>query len=133
MSCKMAAVTRGALFEALRDAWAADTSVDPRWSDVCRSRGQCAVTALVVQDYLGGHLMRAVVEGVSHYWNRLPEDDIDLTRDQFGAFAPVNVTERSRKYVLSFPDTATRYELFRRRVATILAGGSDNATDGTNE
>jgi len=54
-------------------------------------RGQCATTALVVHDLLGGELLIAPVTtaGVPnghHYWNRLPGGlELDLTREQFQA------------------------------------------------
>jgi hypothetical protein len=54
-----------------------------------RSRGQCGTTALVLQDWLGGEILAAVVSrdgepvGV-HYWNRLPDGkEVDLTDGQF--------------------------------------------------
>lgn len=109
------------LFAALREAWAADTSAQSTWSADCPSQGQCAVTALVVQDYLGGRIVRGEVEGVSHYWNRVAGEDIDLTRDQFVRFVLVNTSVRAREYILSFPDTARRYNTLRRRVAEMLA------------
>jgi hypothetical protein len=106
------------LARALRDAWSAETSADERWSPEQRSLGQCAVTALIVQDHLGGKLIRAEVEGVSHYWNRLPDGtEIDLTRDQFAQFSPGRVETRSREYVLSFPETARRYHMLEERLA----------------
>jgi hypothetical protein len=81
-------------------------------------RGDFAVTALIVQDHLGGKLIRAEVEGVSHYWNRLPDGtEIDLTRDQFAQFSPGRVETRSREYVLSFPETARRYHMLEERLA----------------
>ena len=60
------------------------TSADPEgWSPHNRPWGQCAVTALVVQDRFGGELLRARVDGVSHYWNRLPDgSELDLTRER---------------------------------------------------
>lgn len=102
---------------ALESAWNKSTSVDSDWNPTTPSRGQCAVTALVVQDEYGGSLLRSVVEGVSHYWNRLPDGrEIDLTRDQFHAFEPDKIVERERGYVLSFPDTEKRYMLLRERL-----------------
>ncbi len=77
----------------VRDAWGPDTC-DPvdlaDWRPDNPARGQCGVTALVVQDLLGGDLMLGeVYENGSrrgcHYWNRLPDGtEVDLTRDQFG-------------------------------------------------
>jgi hypothetical protein len=110
---RLARVTRvpmGRLAEAIRRSWGNDTSVDPDLTGLCPSRGQCAVTALVVQDYLGGDLLRATVDGTSHYWNRLTNGEIvDLSREQFESFEPINVEQRAREYVLSFPETASRY------------------------
>jgi len=113
---------RSALFAEIRAAWGADTSADPAWSPARRSRGQCAVTALVVQDHLGGRLLRAEIGTASHYWNLVGSQEIDLTRDQFAEFTPVGVAGRSREQVLSHPGTALRYELLRARVAAGLAG-----------
>lgn len=102
-----------ALREALEGgAWTAETSASPdAWTPERPSVGQCAVTALVVQDKLGGVLLRTVNAGTSHYFNLLPGDVVvDLTRDQFDVWEPTAPIEtRTREYVLSFPETAARY------------------------
>jgi hypothetical protein len=82
----------GRLDEALRASWDRQTCdpVDlPFWNAQNPARGQCGVTALVVQDLLGGDLVQAEVlhrdgtrQGV-HYWNRLGAVEMDLTREQF--------------------------------------------------
>src|SRR3954468_204190 len=82
-----------ALEAAIRAAWSAASCdpVDlPDWSPANPARGQCGVTALVVQDLLGGELLIADVhradgtrQGV-HYWNRFAGGvEVDLTREQF--------------------------------------------------
>jgi hypothetical protein len=116
---------RDKLFAALERAWSADTSVDPSWDPQNPARGQCAVTAVVVQDWLGGDLARAVVGKVSHYWNRLGNEDVDLTQHQFSpaelaGIDRAGIEVRSRDYVLSFPATARRYRLLKARVDAIL-------------
>jgi len=112
------------LLDALRCAWARDTSASPEsWTPENAPLGQCAVTALVVQDFFGGTLIRAIVRpDVSHYWNRLPDGtELDLTRSQFTSFelaaAPV---VRSRDFVLSFPDTVRRYDRLIERTIRAL-------------
>ena len=80
------------LRQTLRAAWGADTC-DPDdlddWRPDNPSRGQCGVTALVVQDLLGGELILGEVfvghDKVGyHYWNRLPDgSEVDFTADQF--------------------------------------------------
>jgi hypothetical protein len=81
-----------AIQEAIRCAWSVDTC-DPSdtsvWSTENAALGQCAVTALVVHDLIGGQLLEAEVHFEDgnrqgfHYWNRLPGIDLDLTREQF--------------------------------------------------
>ncbi len=81
---------------ALQDSWCRETGA----ADVGLTGmpiGQCAVTALLVQDLLGGDLVRAEIARYdlrddgscaveSHYWNRIPSmGDIDLTRAQYPA------------------------------------------------
>jgi hypothetical protein len=100
-------------------SWCKDTSYDPKgWSTRNRAWGQCAITALIVQDLLGGRLLRAQVNGHEHYWNLLPDTrELDLTREQFGGAPEVgSALEVSRDYVLSFPDTVRRYQRLRELV-----------------
>lgn len=108
----MRARTAKDLLGRLRVAWRADTSATPgRWSPENPSLGQCAVTALIVQDLFGGELRRALITGGSHYWNRLPSgEEVDLTFEQFEIYPALSSVEsRSRDYVLSFPSTNARY------------------------
>lgn len=112
-----------ALRHALAWAWARQTSADPRhWSHANPAWGQCAVTALVVQDFFGGVLLRSEMNGGSHYWNRLsPDEEVDLTRQQFGDGVTIDPGQpRAREYVLSFAATRERYELLRRGVRAQL-------------
>jgi hypothetical protein len=75
------------------------------------------VTALIVQDQLGGTLLRARANGESHYWNRLPSgEQLDLTGEQFSE--PVefgDISTVGREYVLSFERTRRRYDRLRAR------------------
>jgi hypothetical protein len=75
---------------AIRSAWGRETSDDPdEWSEENPARGQCAVTALLVRELLGGEILVAnVLRGGRrvdrHAWNRLPSGlTLDLTREQF--------------------------------------------------
>ena len=77
----------------IRSSWSEKTCdpVDlPEWSPENPARGQCAVTALVVQDLLLGELLLGEVHNVDgsrqgvHYWNRFADGvEVDLTREQF--------------------------------------------------
>lgn len=99
--------------------WNRCTSYDPTgWSTTNPAWGQCAVTALVVQDLFGGVVLRGFVNGIEHYWNRLPnETEVDLTRAQFPEIRDVAaVTPVSREFILASPSTSGRYQDLRRRV-----------------
>lgn len=116
------APTFGRVAVALRRSWTATTSATPSWTPACPALGQCAVTALVVQDFFGGDLLRAIVCGDSHYWNRLSNGyEIDLTADQFSEIRLESSPEvRAREYVLSFSETARRYETLKDAVVACL-------------
>lgn len=112
----------GELGESLRDAWCAETSSAKAWSPENPTEGQCAVTALVVQDALGGSIVRVEYTDTglsgSHYFNRLPNGaDLDLTCGQFTAPIFRNRQWRSREYLLSNEDTRRRYEILLALVA----------------
>lgn len=106
------------LHNKLYRAWEADTSADEKWSLSIPEAGQCAVTALLVQEEYGGELNRALVNGVSHYWNTLPDGtEVDLTRAQFEE--PIEIIgsiKENRDYVLSHGATAQKYALLKSRI-----------------
>lgn len=104
--------------------WNAETALGS-WTSECPSLNQCAVTALIVQDYFGGELLRCkMTNNDSHYWNRLPDGtEEDLTAEQFNYIDDKPIKEeyivRDREYVLSFPSTVVRYELLKKRLEEI--------------
>ena len=123
----------GKILPHIQNAWCKDTCSPgdvARWTPDNPCIGQCAVTALLIQELLGGELMPTSVEGFgSHYYNRLPSgDDLDLTRGQFPADSEVPPGEpRTREYVLDSPraiaaGTRQRYELLKQRYTTDCAG-----------
>lgn len=114
------------LEKCLLQSWSAETA-QGEWTPECPSLNQCAITALVVQDYFGGDLLRCkMTNGNSHYWNRLPDGtEVDLTEDQFNFIEAKPLKDdfviRARDYVLSFPETARRYALLKEKVACLLS------------
>ncbi|MER7015176.1 hypothetical protein ABT324_27410 [Saccharopolyspora sp. NPDC000359] len=109
---------------AVRSSWGADTCAPedlPKWHPGNPARGQCGVTALVLNDLLGGDLVRGEVhvDGRQvdfHWWNRLPGGlELDLTREQFTPDELVTsgvVVERPAE----FTRLREEYELLRTRV-----------------
>lgn len=114
----------------LRAAWGPDTC-DPHdlanWRPDNPARGQCGVTALVLQDLLGGELMRGEVhvDGAKighHWWNRLPDGTtVDLTAEQFHPGERVTGGEVRHRPPEAPGRCRGQYELLRHRVLTALA------------
>src|SRR6476659_5449423 len=69
------------LYRRLTKAWSSETS--SRWRLDNPACGQCSVTALVVQDLLGGELLKTRVGGAWHFYNRIDGRRWDLTVGQF--------------------------------------------------
>ena len=117
------------LHHKLKKAWCAATSSDPaQWNARKPAYGQCAVTACLVQDHFGGEIVWSQVtekdgSKISHYFNKINGNEIDLTRDQFSREAVFSPTQpktgnfnTTRDYVLSFPATQQRYALLKKRM-----------------
>ena len=124
--------------EALRASWRPETSTLGDDLPVDNpARGQCAVSSLVVQDFLGGDLFRVRVSGDGiderHYYNVLDDSTvIDTTREQYQGKAvsltpaPVDLEGEYvsiREKVLDNEDTRKRYELLRQLVNDNLQKG----------
>lgn len=116
------------LIQALRKSWSRETCYLPdqeKWSPDNPAFGQCAVTALVIQDFLGGEILYC--KHYRHYWNKLPDGTIlDLTKDQFGENAnPCPDEIASREYILESErakkvETLKRYLALKRKVNEII-------------
>lgn len=111
----------------LLKGWSIKTSSSTLWSADNPAQGQCAVTALIVQDYLGGEIFKTYAltpsGKVSHYYNCIGGKEVDLTRDQFaidtmfeGKIVNLPGYDSLREYCLSFIDTRRRYELLKEAV-----------------
>jgi len=118
--------------QALTLSWSADTSASTQWTANNPSLGQCAVTALVVQDLLGGEIVWAEAQlpdgkAESHYKNLINGSEVDLTVQQFpnGSVIPLGVAKlkgftKTRDYILSFESTRRRYLLLRERMLGLM-------------
>lgn len=70
-----------ALFDRLRRSWSVETGRP--WRPDNPAAGQCGVTALVVQDVLGGTILKTDVNGAWHFYNQVDGRRVDLTMSQF--------------------------------------------------
>ena len=127
------------LYNALSKAWDYSTSSDwANWTHQLPSWGQCAVTALVVNDYFGGKIFRIPLVDFpkkiaalgSHYFNEINGVGlIDFTSSQFEiGFSTeflfknlrLNSEEKTRDYLLENHNTKRRYEILKKRLGEIL-------------
>ncbi|ALA40138.1 hypothetical protein ABE82_00580 [Paenibacillus peoriae] len=105
------------LEKALFQAWSLESS--SKWIANNPAAGQCGVTALVVQDRLGGDILRTWLDSGWHYYNRIGEDIIDFTRSQFSIPPQYQDVYSNREE--AFSDTnAEQYTALSRRLKEFL-------------
>ena len=114
------------LKKVLNMAWSKETcvpSLRDNYDDGNKSLGQCAITALVVNDYFGGKIMRCMTSTGSHYYNMIDDEIVDLTAEQFIDEVPLynEGAERTREYLLSNDDTKSRYLMLLKNVRKLLS------------
>jgi hypothetical protein len=116
------------LHDALEHSWDAETCAEwerDEWSSCLPSFGQCTVTALVVQDILGGKIVKD--SNNDHFWNVFEDGtEADLSREQLPQGISLQITdERTREYMLKSEraieaKTLGRYNILRERVRKLL-------------
>ena len=113
---------------ALRNSFGVDTCYPAErqdWSKEIPSIGQCAVAALVVQEFLGGEIVYD--QNNIHFWNCVDGIDIDLSRDQFPESVVIHESKiRERQELLFGPraeaaETLIRYQILYGRVNNLLS------------
>lgn len=111
------------LQRAISDSWRDDTRQAP-YAGTHPGAGQCCVSALVVQYYFGGTIVRGVTnKGGVHYWNELEGGAwYDPTRAQFGIDEHVVEADRTPpEHLYLFQETLDKYALLLERVMARLA------------
>lgn len=76
-------LSRDAVFRAVERAWSPASSTV--WRQDNPAAGQCSVTALLLQEMLGGHLLKTRVGDAWHFYNDFGGGRVDLTAGQFAA------------------------------------------------
>ena len=106
----------------LRKAWCAATahpSYQRDWTEDNPSYGQCCVTALVMQEIIGGDIYECTMGRRKHFYNMTPDHQMhDFTAEQF----PIprdyckNTKLRTRESLLKNKDIRERYNLLKTRL-----------------
>lgn len=126
------------LLKALELSWGPDTAQNSSdWSESNKARGQCVSSSLVMQDYLGGDLIRYEVTMENskemHYANMLDNGTIvDATFKQYTEpvalrVAPVDLKtfKNVREKRLSDTTTQNKYNLLKLRMQNMIGAISD--------
>lgn len=91
-----------------------------RWSENNKCFGMCAITSLIINDYFGGDICKIYVGDISHYFNIVDNDIIDLTKNQFNCDIEYeNYQIVDRKKIL-IDDTNNRYNTLKKLLVTKL-------------
>lgn len=122
---------RQALLQIIRSAWDERTTDD--WHPEDPARHHCGVTALVVQDFLGGTIVRNVINGRTVYFSRLPDGGDLFHSDEYEGQARHWPTdqEQTRDQMMTHHDMPSRYALLstRVRVSIVTQGDPLNPND----
>ena len=94
--------------------------VQDEWNENNKCFGMCAITSLIVNDYFGGDICKIHVEGISHYYNLIENEIIDLTSSQFKCaidYKDYEVIERDK---ILTDNTKERYQMLKERLINKL-------------
>jgi len=90
------------------------------WNENNRCFGMCAITSLIINDYFGGDICKIYVDGISHYFNLIENNIVDLTKDQFNHeidYKDYKIMDREK---ILTDDTKNRYITLKARLINKL-------------
>ena len=94
----------------IESLWGPDTSYDGTFDESNPSRGQCAVTALLLHELYGYDIYDVKVGQTRHFFNKDGERVIDLTAAQFTVPIPYDAgRKRNPKDLYRNKDFISRY------------------------
>lgn len=110
------------LFDDIRKAWTKETAypgLQDQWTPDLPEKGQCAITALLIQENFGGFVV--FNKKYHHYWNILQDvGEVDLTKNQFGIIDHMKIDGyRDTSYFTKNEDTVKRYNLLKANLKKI--------------
>ena len=109
-------------YDLLSEIWCAETCA-PRmrteWSKENKTKGQCSITAFLMQDIYGGKVLGIPLDdGGFHCFNVVDGCVFDLTSEQFKdeVLDYTNSTEQSRNIHFSKEEKRLRYEYLKQEL-----------------
>ncbi|MGE7865128.1 YunG family protein [Bacillus paramycoides] len=105
------------IYEALRKSWSIETS--SKWTSENPAKGQCGVTALIVQELCGGEIKKTKIGEVWYFYNMVDEKRHDFTWSQFHKKLKYMDIKSSREE--AFADTnEIQYDILKEKIAKEL-------------
>ncbi|EDZ51692.1 TPA: hypothetical protein QCR58_005134 [Bacillus cereus] len=105
------------IYEALIKSWSIETS--SKWTIENPAKGQCGVTALVVQDICGGEIKKTKIGEVWHFYNFIDGQRFDFTEAQFNENPNYLDVESNREE--AFADTNEKqYSILKGKITKEL-------------
>ncbi|MDQ5957157.1 MAG: hypothetical protein QG614_132 [Patescibacteria group bacterium] len=109
----------------IKDIASAETSFDPsNWTPSNPLWGHCAVVSLLAQEIFGGEIVKGSLLDYpkysylkSHIWNRINEEDIDFTSEQYSDLSHKDLEGviYSKESILKYPNTVKRLSILKER------------------
>lgn len=105
------------IHKALSISWSIESS--SKWSIVNPAMGQCGVTSLVVNDLLGGEILKTKLPDGWHFYNFINGNRYDFTASQFNEL--IHYMDISSNREEAFSDTNEKqYTYLKQRVFMYL-------------
>ncbi|PEA95187.1 hypothetical protein CON66_16030 [Bacillus cereus] len=105
------------IYGALIKSWLIETS--SKWTIENPAKGQCGVTALVVQDICGGEIKKTKIGEVWHFYNCIGGERFDFTEAQFNEKPNYLDVESNREE--AFADTNEKqYSILKGKITKEL-------------
>ena len=107
----------------LRECYSKDLcypKVQDEWNENNKCFGMCVITSLIVNDYFGGDICKIHVEGISHYYNLIENEIIDLTSSQFKCEVDYKDYETIERDKILTDNTKERYQMLKKRLINKL-------------
>lgn len=110
-------VKKKQIYEMLKKSWSIETS--SKWTSENPAKGQCGVTALVVQEIYGGKIKKTKVGEAWHFYNCIDGKVFDFTETQFNEKLKYMGVESNREE--AFADTDEKqYGILKEKITKEL-------------
>ncbi|MEI5908228.1 hypothetical protein WAK64_14310 [Bacillus spongiae] len=103
------------IMKVLLESWSIESS--SKWSKDNPAKGQCGVTALVINDIFSGEIRKTKLPGGWHFYNFINKERYDLTASQF--MENITYKDLLSNREEAFADTnAKQYNYLKQKVSS---------------